>query len=179
MPGQRSWLCKLVKEASYYLGWFWYTCWRNCRTISSTPSLTLILTLKVKDQANGLVCVRCPRTPAFFWSNFRTRADVVSGRHPVSSSFTLNLTFNPHPHLLFRHPRPHLSGLVYPLTEIELRDKIEWKDRDILNLTTTDFTTLGHILIFPGQFKQKNVAFLEDQVFFANVFWTKKDKEQR
>ena len=58
------------------------------------------------------------------------------------------------------HPR-----LVCPLIEKELRNKNKRKDRDVLNLTIPDFTTLGHILTFPGQVKQKMLLFWEDQVF--------------
>ena len=49
--------------------------------------------------------------------------------------------------------------LVCPLIKIELRNKDKRKDRDVLNLTIPDFTTLGQILTFPGQVKQKNVGF--------------------
>ena len=79
--------------------------------------------------------------------------------------------FNPRPHLPFRHPRTHLGGggchpwLVCPLIEIELRKKDKRKDRNVLNLTMPDFTTLGHILTFPQQFKQKKKNGGENQVF--------------
>ena len=55
--------------------------------------------------------------------------------------------------------------MVCPLIEIELRKKDKRKDRDGLNLTIPDFTTLGHILTFPGQVKQKMLLFWKDQVF--------------
>ena len=79
---------------------------------------------------------------------------------PIQSKF-----INPRPHLLFHHPRLHLGvgvatpRLVCPLIEIELRNKDKRKDRDVLNLTIPDFTTLGHILTFPGQVKQKMLLF--------------------
>ena len=60
---------------------------------------------------------------------------------------------------------PPPPQLVCPLIEIELRNKDKRKDRDVLNLTIPDFTTLGHILTFPGQVKQKMLLFWEDQVF--------------
>ena len=70
---------------------------------------------------------------------------------------------NPRPHLLFRHPRPDLGGchprLVCPQIEIELCNKDQRKDRDVLNLTIPYFTILGHILTFPGQIKQKMLLF--------------------
>ena len=55
--------------------------------------------------------------------------------------------------------------LVCPVIEIELYNKDNRKDRDVLNLTIPDFTTLGHILTFPGQVKQKMLHFWEDRVF--------------
>ena len=55
--------------------------------------------------------------------------------------------------------------LVCPLIEIELRNKDKRKDRDFLNLTIPDFATLGRILTFPGQVKQRMLLFWEDQVF--------------
>ena len=75
--------------------------------------------------------------------------------------------FNPCPHLLFRHPRPRgvTPRLVCPLIEIELSNKDRRKDRDVLNLIIPDFTTLGQILTFPGQVKQKMLLFWEDRVF--------------
>ena len=62
-------------------------------------------------------------------------------------------------------PSPRLACL---LIEIERRNKDKRKDRDVLNLTIADFTTLGHILTFPGQVKKKYVAFLGRSSFFAN-----------
>ena len=86
------------------------------------------------------------------------------------------ITINPHPHLLFRHPRRYLGvggvanpRLVCPLIEIELRNKVKRKDRDVLNLTILDFTTLGHMLTFPGQVKQK-ILFFGKIKFLANNF---------
>ena len=49
--------------------------------------------------------------------------------------------------------------LVCPLNEIEPCNEDIRKDRDVLNLTISDFTTLGHILTFPGQVKQKMLFF--------------------
>ena len=57
------------------------------------------------------------------------------------------------------HPR-----LVCPLIEIELRNNNKRKDRDVVNLNIPDFTTLGQILTFPGQVKQKMLLFWEDRV---------------
>ena len=91
--------------------------------------------------------------------------------------------FNPRPHLLFRHPRTHVGGVVAPpprlvcphppLIEIELCNKNKWKDLDVVNLTIPDFTTLDNILTFPGQVKEKMLLFWEDQVF-ANIFEVRK-----
>ena len=84
---------------------------------------------------------------------------------PLSSSLSI---FNLHPHLQFRHPRPHLGGgrvatptrLVCPLIEIELRSKDKRKDRDVLNLTIPDLTTLYLRSHFdPGQIKQNMLPF--------------------
>ena len=55
--------------------------------------------------------------------------------------------------------------IVRPLIEIELRNKDKRKDRDVLDLTIPDFTTLGHVLTFPGQVNQKMLLFWKDQVF--------------
>ena len=49
--------------------------------------------------------------------------------------------------------------LVCPLIEIEPRNKDKRKDRDVLNHTVSDFTTLGHVLTFPEQVKQKVLFF--------------------
>ena len=56
----------------------------------------------------------------------------------------------------------HPSRLVCPLIEIELCNKNKEKYRDVVNLNITDFTTLGQILTFPGQVKQKMLLFWED-----------------
>ena len=42
---------------------------------------------------------------------------------------------------------------------MEFRNKDNRKNRDVLNLTIPDFITLGHILAFPGQVKQKILFF--------------------
>ena len=63
-----------------------------------------------------------------------------------------------------------IPRLVIPLIEIELRNKDKRKDRDVLNLTIPDFTTLGDILTFPGQVKQKNAAFLRRSSFWQIIF---------
>ena len=62
------------------------------------------------------------------------------------------------------HPR-----LVYPLIELELRNKDKRKDRDVLNLTIPDFITLGLILTFLGQVKEKS-CFLGRSSFFQITF---------
>ena len=55
--------------------------------------------------------------------------------------------------------------LIWSLIEIQLCNKAKRKDCDVLNLTIPDFTTLGHILTFPGQVEQKMLLFWEDHVF--------------
>ena len=65
-------------------------------------------------------------------------------------------------------------GLVCPLIEIELHHKDERKARDLLNLTIPDFTTLGHILTYPGQGKQQNIGFWEDWKFSRITFALRK-----
>ena len=64
--------------------------------------------------------------------------------------------------------------LVCPLNEIEPRNKNKRKDRDLLNLTIPDFTTLGHILTFPGQVKQKILLFLGRSSFWRITFELRK-----
>ena len=63
-------------------------------------------------------------------------------------------SFNPSPHLHFAILERTWGGchppLVCPLNEIDLGNKDKRKDRDVLNLTIPDFTTLGHILTFRG-----------------------------
>ena len=44
---------------------------------------------------------------------------------------------------------------ICPLIAIKLRNKDELKVWDFPNPTIPEFTTLGHILTFPGQVKQK------------------------
>ena len=92
---------------------------------------------------------------------------------------------NPRAHLLFAildrtwgGGGSHLPRLVCPLIEIELRNKNKRKDRDVLNLTMPDFTTLRYILTFPGQVKHKMLFFWKIK-FSANNFWTKEDREKR
>ena len=47
MPGRRSWLFQLLREASYRLRPFWYSCGRDFGTICNTPSFDLELDLDV------------------------------------------------------------------------------------------------------------------------------------
>ena len=71
--------------------------------------------------------------------------------------------YEPHPHLLFRHPRTHLgwgggSAHLPPFSE-QLRNICEWKFWVILNPYIPDLSTLGNILTFTGQVTLNNVAF--------------------
>ena len=83
---------KLLREASYRLGPFWYNSWCHIGTIFGTSSLTLNLTLKVKSQVKGNGCVTSSGRQAIVWDNFGTRTDVIAGRYKVPRSMTLNLT---------------------------------------------------------------------------------------
>ena len=59
--------------------------------------------------------------------------------------------------------------LVCSLIAIEIRNKDEGKVWDVLNLTILDFTTIGHILVFPGQVKQIIVLFGKINVPFLQI----------
>ena len=106
------------------------------------------------------------------------RGDIKQRCVQVTMQGVLTIVFNPRQHLLFCHPRPQGGWGATPsppparlsrvVTEIELRNKDKRKDRDAGNLTIPDFTTLSHILIFPGQVK--NVAFWGRSSFLANNF---------
>ena len=97
MPGQRTWLCRLLREASYHLWPFRCICWSNFGTLSATPSFTFNLTWKVKCQVKDHGYVSCPVRLAIAWDHFGTCADVFSGLYPVSRRLTLNLTLYPRP----------------------------------------------------------------------------------
>ena len=79
------------------------------------------------------------------------------------------------PHLLFRHPRPHLGvgcpppQLICPLIVIEFRNKDERIAWDVLNPTIPDLTTLGLILTLPEKVKQK-CCFLVRSTFLQITF---------
>ena len=60
MPGQRSWLCKLLNEAGYRLRPFWYTCYVLLGGCQVARHLTLTLTLQVKCQVKPNGYVSCP-----------------------------------------------------------------------------------------------------------------------
>ena len=92
-------------------------------------------------------------------------------------------TFNPRPHLLFCHPRPHLEGggllpqFICSLFAIELCNKDKQNDQDVLNPTIPDFPILGQILDLPGHIKENMLLFCMINVF-VNNFWTKKYREK-
>ena len=91
-PNQRSCLCKLPREASYHLGRFWYTYWRNCGTICGTPSFDPEFDLNSQMPVRDHGCVSCSGRLAVAWDHFDTRADVTSGRYQEPRPLTLNLT---------------------------------------------------------------------------------------
>ena len=59
--------------------------------------------------------------------------------------------------------------LVCPLIEIEPSNNGKRKVHDVVSLTRPDFTTLGHILTFSGQVKQKMLLFGKINVFENNL----------
>ena len=75
-----------------------------------------------------------------------------------------SFNINPCPYLFFAILERTLVGgghpqLICPLIVKELRNKDERKAWDVFNPTIPDFTSLGDILIFPVQVKQKIAAF--------------------
>ena len=68
-------------------------------------------------------------------------------------------------HLWWVAPPPRL---VCPLTAIELRNKNERKVRNIVNLTVTDCTTLGQILISPGQSNKKSCFLIKSTYLYRS-----------
>ena len=83
LPGQRSPLYKLHREASYRLRTFCSPADLISWRYPAPPRLTLNLTGEVKCQVNGHVCVSCPGRLAIVWDHFGTRAEVTLGRYPV------------------------------------------------------------------------------------------------
>ena len=57
----------------------------KCQNAIAKRVITLDLTLKVKTQAKGHVCVRCQEILAAFCVHFGSRADMISGtiRYPI------------------------------------------------------------------------------------------------
>ena len=89
MPGQSSWLCKLLREASNRLRPFWYTCWRDFWTISGTPSFGLEFDFEGLVQVQGSWLCKLLRVASYAWDHFGIPTSVISGRYPVPRPFDL------------------------------------------------------------------------------------------
>ena len=77
MLGKRSWLCKMLREASYRLRQFRYTCYVLSGRHAVPHPLTLNLALNVKCQVKGHCCVSCPGRLVIVLDHFGIRADVI------------------------------------------------------------------------------------------------------
>ena len=74
---------------------FWYACWRKFGTISGAPSLIKPLTWPWRLNARSKAMVVYngqARDTSCRLRPFYTRADLISGRYPVSRPLSLNLT---------------------------------------------------------------------------------------
>ena len=86
MPGRRSWLYMLLREARYRLRPFWYTCWRNCGTISGNPCYDLEFDLEVQVQNQRSLLWNLFREAGYplgpfwctYWRNFGTISSTTS-----------------------------------------------------------------------------------------------------
>ena len=92
MAGQRSWLCKLLRDAMLLLETILVHELHSFETISGTQSFDLEFVIKVKYQVICHGCVSCPGRVAVIYDDFGTRADVISGRYPVPGLLTLKFT---------------------------------------------------------------------------------------
>ena len=88
----------MLREASYRLRPFWYTCRHNFGTISDTPSFDLEFDLEglvpgrqMPIQVKGHGCAGCPRRLAVACDHFGTRADVIS---TISGTLSFDLEFD-------------------------------------------------------------------------------------
>ena len=100
----------------------------------------------------------------------------------ISLSKRMSHLFNPRPHLLFRHPRPHLGGgggqsprLVFPLNCSRASQQRRTKSSGCLEYNP-DFT-LGHVLAFRGRSSKK--CWFCKIIVFGNNFWTMTNTEKR
>ena len=93
MSGPRSWSCKMLREASYLLRLFRYTCWRNFGTISGTPSFDLDFDLEGQMSGQGSWSCKLLREAIYplrpFWETCWRNFVTISG----SPSPAWNLTW--------------------------------------------------------------------------------------
>ena len=148
-------------------------------TDDPSGSRNIPLTRCVKLIATG--CEKfCDAILCHFWTIERYLGCDFSYSQPIEARF------NPLSHLIFRHPRPPpgRGGGVVAATPTPLppncnRASQQRRRAERLGCSQfnhTRFITLGHILAFPGQVKQKMLRCSNMNVF-ASISGTKKDRE--